>query len=79
MEYQNIVHRKLKTLGKAKFLPNGILVLLANLLFAFGILWAVSSLLEHEAQAAMMGFFIFSGSGLILAIAAYRVIASKKE
>jgi len=78
MGVQNSIHRKLKEIGKANFWPHGLLVLLANLFIAFGLLWAVSSLVEHETQAAMMGILIFSGFGVIMAIIAYRVISTHK-
>ena len=71
-------YKKLKELGKAQFFPNGLLVFSAIFFVAFGILWAVSSLMEHETQAAMMGILIFSGFGILLAIVAYRVISSQK-
>ena len=77
MFVQNKIHHKLKKIGKANFWPNGLLVLIANLFIAFGLLWAVSSLAEHETQAAMMGILIFSGFGVIMAIIAYRVISNE--
>lgn len=75
---QNSVHAKLKAIGKTKLFPNKVLVLMAILFVAFGVLWAVSSLVEHEVQAAMMGMLLFSGIGVILAIVAYRKISSQK-
>jgi hypothetical protein len=71
---QSGFNKKLKELGKAKIWPNQVLILVAIVLVAFGFLWAISSLLEHEAQAAMMGILIFSGSGVIVGLISYRLI-----
>ena len=72
------VTRKLKEIGKTKIWPNQLMILAANVLIAFGLLWAVSSLMEHETQAAMMGVLIFSGSGILVAILSYRIIARQR-
>jgi|SaaInl7_200m_RNA_FD_contig_21_2774046_length_404_multi_7_in_0_out_0_1 hypothetical protein len=69
------LNKKLKEIGKAKIWSNQILSVGAIVLIAFGVLWAVSSLLEHETQAAMMGIIIFSGSGVLLGLIAFRLIS----
>ncbi len=60
--------------GKAKFFPNCVLFLLANTFLALGVGWMYASLMEHEIQAAMIGLVVFGGSGIVIAIAAYRYI-----
>ena len=70
------IHNSLKETGKAKLWPCT-LVLTSNLLIALGLLWGVSSILEHEMQAAMTGILIFSGSGIVIGVFTYRRYMSK--
>lgn len=71
---QLLIRGKLVKMGKAKLWPNCILVLLANASFVFSLAWAYESLIEYETQAAFMGLLIFGGTGIILAVIAYRLI-----
>ena len=50
-----------------------VLWLIALLLIAFGLSWAVAALEEGVAQSAAMGILVFSGIGLIFGIVGYRL------
>ena len=71
---QVFIRTQLQKAGKAKLWPNCILSLTANALILFSAAWGYASFVEHETQAAVMGFIIFGGSGVIVAILAYRAI-----
>ena len=69
-------HSILKEMGKARF-TTCTLVLVANLHIALGFLWAVSSILEHEMQAAMTGILVFGGLGIVIGVLNYRLFICK--
>ena len=71
-------HSLLKEMGKARLWPTCTLVLVANLHIALGFLWAVSSILEHEMQAAMTGVLVFGGMGIVIGVFNYRLFICKK-
>ena len=73
VKIQNI----LKEMGKAQLWPAYTLVLVSNLLIALGVLWAVSSILEHEMQAAMSGILVFGGLGVVVGVLNYRLITKQ--
>lgn len=76
---QLLVHEKVTNMGEARFWPDGIMVLLANLSIIFGVAWAYESIIEYEIQAAVMGIVSFGGVGVIFAVIAYRLINKDKQ
>ena len=73
---QVLVQHALRKAGKAGLWPT-VLTLSANAFLTLGLAWMYASILEHEMQAAMLGLIIFGGTGVIISIITYRILATK--
>jgi len=73
-----IVFRK-KGMSIGRFIGSYALMFIGLAAITFSINWGYVSFLEGEPQAAAMGFLVFGGFGIVLAIIGLRIATLKKK
>lgn len=70
---------KSKDLPTGKFAGSYALMILGALAIAFSLDWGYASVIEGEPRAAAIGFLVFGGVGVVLALVGFRIATMKPK
>jgi len=68
-----------KEIPTGRFIGSYVLIFVGLAAITFSINWGYVSFIEGEPQAAAMGFLVFGGVGIVLAIIGLRLALLKKK